>query len=144
MSSIRYLKPLIDDVFNANFVNCHFDENVFLPLEGDKSIPKEWQDITWNVSSLSHPNPYTRQCELKVQRIVHFQRLENQLPNVFTNTKKVTKSLMSIVNTPTLIDIPLRKLENVMASKSKTHLKHDKPISSKDIIPKKKKTINNI
>ena len=51
---------------------------------------------------------------------------------------------MSIVNTPTLIDIPLRKLENVMASKSKTHLKHDKPISSKDIIPKKKKTINNI
>ena len=77
MSSIRYLKPLIDDVFNANFVNCHFDENVFPPLEGDKSIPKEWQDITWNVSSLSHPNPYTRQCELKVQRIVHFQRLEN-------------------------------------------------------------------
>ena len=46
---------------------------------------------------------------------------------------------MSIVNTPTLIDIPLRKLENVMASKSKTHLKHGKPIGSKDIIPKKKK-----
>ncbi|KAL6316886.1 hypothetical protein AAG906_023541 [Vitis piasezkii] len=44
-------------------LDCHFDENVFLPLRGDK--PKEWLDITWYVPSLSHLDSCTRQCELE-------------------------------------------------------------------------------
>ena len=59
-SIIRYLEPFTSDVYTAHFANCHFDENVFLSLEEGKSIPKEWRDITWYVSSLSHLDPHTR------------------------------------------------------------------------------------
>ena len=41
-SIIKYLKPLTGEVFTTRFANCHFDENVFLPLGGGKPIPKEW------------------------------------------------------------------------------------------------------
>ena len=40
-SIIRYLEPLIGDVFTSRFANFHFDENVFPPLGKDKSISKE-------------------------------------------------------------------------------------------------------
>ena len=33
-SIIRYLKPLIGDVFTTCFIDCHFNENVFSPLGG--------------------------------------------------------------------------------------------------------------
>ena len=36
-SIIRYLEPVTGDVFTARFADCHFDENVFQPLGGDKS-----------------------------------------------------------------------------------------------------------
>ena len=125
------------DVFTAHFIDCHFDENVFLPLGGDK--PKEWLDITWYVPSLSHLDPCTRQCELEIQRIVHLQGLANQLPDVFTDIKKVTKSHVPVVNASTRIDVPEGQLENVIANESKTRLKHGRPIGSKDLIPRKRK-----
>ena len=40
-SIIRYIEPLIDDVFTARFADCHFNESVFLSLGEEKSIPKE-------------------------------------------------------------------------------------------------------
>ena len=40
-SIIRYLEPLIDNVFTARFADCHFNESVFLSLGVEKSIPKE-------------------------------------------------------------------------------------------------------
>ena len=40
LSIIRYLEPLTGDVFKARFVDCHFNETVFPPLGGEKSIPK--------------------------------------------------------------------------------------------------------
>ena len=39
-SIIRYLEPLTGDVFTARFADCHFNENVFSLLGGEKSIPK--------------------------------------------------------------------------------------------------------
>ena len=107
--------------FAAHFADCHFDENVFPLLGEDKS--KEWWDITWYVPSLSYLDPCTRQCELGVQRIVHLQGLANQLPDTFTDIKKVTKSHMPVVNAPTYIDVPEGQLENVIANESKTRLK---------------------
>ena len=63
---------------------------------------------------MSHLDPCTRQCELEVQRIVHLQGLANQLPDVFTNIKKVTKSHMSVVNAPAHIVVPEGQLKNVI------------------------------
>ena len=57
-SIIRYLEPLTDDVFIACFADCHFNENNFPSLRREKSIPQEWQEITWNTSTMSHLNPH--------------------------------------------------------------------------------------
>ena len=135
-SIICYLEPVTGDVFTTRFAYYHFDENVFPPLRGDKS--KEWRDITWYVPFLSHFDPCTRQCELEVQRIVHLQGLANQLPDAFTDIKKVTKSHVLVVNASTHIDVPEGKLENAMENESKTRLKRGRPIDSKDLIPRKK------
>ena len=40
-SIIRYLEPLTEDVFIARFTDCHFNENVFPPLGGEKLVPGE-------------------------------------------------------------------------------------------------------
>ena len=40
-SIINYIEPLTGEVFTTRFANCHFDENLFPPLGGDKLIPKE-------------------------------------------------------------------------------------------------------
>ena len=104
-SIIRCLEPSIGDVFIACFVDCHFNENLFPPLGREKSVPKERREITWNAYIMSHFDPRTNQSELEVQRINHFQNLANQLPDAFTDTKKVTKSHVPTVNTPTRIDV---------------------------------------
>ncbi|RVW60155.1 hypothetical protein CK203_092317 [Vitis vinifera] len=59
----------------------------------------------------------------EVQRIVHLQGLANQLPDAFTDIKKVTKSHVLAVNAPARIDVPKGQLENVIANESKTRLK---------------------
>ena len=38
-SIINYIELVIDEVFTTRFTNCHFNEYVFPPLEGEKSIP---------------------------------------------------------------------------------------------------------
>ena len=46
LSIIRYLEPLTGDVFIARFADYHFNESVFPPLGGEKSVPKERREIT--------------------------------------------------------------------------------------------------
>ena len=89
---------------------------------------------------MTHLNPRTNQCELKVQRIIHLQNLANQLPNVFIDTKKVTKSHILTANTPAWIDVLVRQLTN----ESKIHLKRGRPVGSKDVTPRKRRTQENL
>ena len=85
-SIIRYLEPLTGDIFTARFADCQFNEVVF-PTLGEKK--KEGKmDISWNEPSLLHLDPYTKQCKLEVQKIVHLQAIANQLPDAFTDTKE--------------------------------------------------------
>ena len=58
-----------------------------------------------NASTLSHFDHCKNQCELLVQKIIHLKHLANQLPDAFTDTKKVTKSHISAANTQTPIDV---------------------------------------
>ena len=109
---------------------------VFLPLGGEKSVSEERQEITWNASTMSHFDSRTNQCELEVQRIIHLQNLANQLPDVFIDTKKMTKLHIPAANTPARIDVPEKKLANG----SKIHLKRERPIGSKDITPQNRRT----
>ena len=85
---------------------------------------------------MSHFDPHTNQCELEVQRIIHFQNLANQLPNAFMDTKKVTKSHIPTANTLAEINVP----EGQLVNESKICLKRGRPIGSKDITPRKRRT----
>ena len=108
----RYLEPSKGDVFTTRFADCHFNENLFPPLGGEKSVPEERREITWNVSVMSHFDLRTNQSESEVQRIIHLQNLANQLPDAFTDTKKVTKSHVLAANTSAQIDVPKGPLAN--------------------------------
>ena len=64
-----------------------------------------------------HLDPYNKSWEENVKKIVHLQDLANQLPDSFTDLKKVTKSHVPAVNVPARIEI--LKLNDV-ASTSNT------------------------
>ena len=83
---------------------------------------------------MSHFDPRTNLSELEVQRIIHLQKLANQLPDAFIDTKKVTKSHVPAANTPTRIDV----LEGKLANESQKHLNHGRPFDSKDTTPKRR------
>ena len=139
LSIIRYLEPLTGDVFKALLEDFYFNETIFPPLGGEKSLPEARREITWNVSTLSHLDPRTNQCELEVQKIIHLQGIANQLPDVFTDNKKIVKSHIPTANTPARIEVPVEKLVNTAANESKPHLKRGRPIGVKDKIPRKRK-----
>ena len=114
-------------------------KKIFPPLGGDKPIPEEWREISWNESSLSHLDPRTKQSELEVQKIIHLQGLVNQLPDAFIDSTKVIKSHIMTANIPARIEIPTGKLQSSMTNEPKPQLKRGRPLGSKDTIPRKRK-----
>ncbi|XP_062075578.1 uncharacterized protein LOC133779659 [Humulus lupulus] len=126
------------DIFTTRFVDCHFDETVFPALGGGEKKHLEKQ-ITWNAQLLSQFYPRTSQCELEVQRIIHSQNIANQLPNAFTDPKKITKSHVLAENASIRIEVPAGRYAN----ESKACLKHGRPVGSKDKNPRKRKGANN-
>ena len=85
---------------------------------------------------MTHLDPRTTQCELEVQRIIHLQNLANQLPDAFIDTKKVTKSYILATNTPARIDVLIGQL----TYESKIRMKRGKPVGSKDVTHRKRRT----
>ena len=61
------------------------------------------------------------------------------MPDAFTDTKRVTKSYITAVNTPTQIEILKGQSENEVTNESKTRLKCGRPISFKDKNSRKRK-----
>ncbi|KAJ9556107.1 LOW QUALITY PROTEIN: hypothetical protein OSB04_010721 [Centaurea solstitialis] len=115
LSIITYLEPLKGDLFTARFADCP-------ALGGGTKQLENQNEISWN--ELSYLDPQTKQCELKVQKII--QLLANQLPDTFTDLKKVTKSHVPAANAPIKIN------------------KRGRPLDSKDKNPRKKKGANHL
>ena len=67
------------------------------------------------------------------------QGITNQLPDVFTDSKKIVKSHIPAANIPARIEVPEGKLINITANESKAHLKQGRPIGAKDKIPGRRK-----
>jgi hypothetical protein len=105
-SIIKYLEPLIGDLFTAWFADSIFDEKHFSSLEGDFKYQKECREINWNIQSVPDTNPCTTETKLQVKKIIHLQRLANELPDAFTNYKGVTKSFIPARNAPERVDVP--------------------------------------
>jgi hypothetical protein len=133
-SIIKYLEPLTGDLFTAHFADSIFDEEHFPALGGDFKYQKECQEINWNTQSVPGYDPRTTETELQVQKIIHLQRLANELPDAFTNYKGVTKSF-----------IPARNaLERVEASSKTTQLLERRSMVNKRYsVAKKQRTIEN-
>ena len=92
--------------------------------------------------SLFHIDPYSSTCEQEVQKIIHLQKIANQMPDAFTNLKRITKSDIPAENVPIRIDVPKEPSTSVIANESKTHLKRGRPLRSKDQNPRKIERLN--
>ena len=116
-SIIKYLKPMIGDIFTAMFADCYFDELVYPTLGGEhKQLEKE---IDWNFLSRSHLDPRTNQYDQEIKKIIYLQNVSNQLPNAFTNLPRVTKSYVPAANAPVRVDVPIGQ---VVKTKSLNHV----------------------
>ena len=69
--------------------------------------------------------------------IIILQRLTYELPDSFTDHKKVIKSQVPAVNAPIKMDVPEGQYQT--ASESKERLKRERPIGSKYNNPLKRK-----
>ncbi|CAM8943865.1 unnamed protein product [Rhodiola kirilowii] len=65
--------------------------------------------------------------------------MANQLPDAFTDTKRVTKTHISAENAPVQIEIPKGKPENKVNHEITTRLKRGRPPGSKNKNPRKRK-----
>uniref|UniRef100_A0A2N9HZ23 Reverse transcriptase Ty1/copia-type domain-containing protein n=1 Tax=Fagus sylvatica TaxID=28930 RepID=A0A2N9HZ23_FAGSY len=72
-------------------------------------------------------------------KIDHLIGIANQLPDVFTDSKKIVKSHIPTANNPARIEVPEGQLINIAANESKTRLKRGRPVGAKDKIPRKRK-----
>ncbi|GKD00598.1 putative RNA-directed DNA polymerase [Tanacetum coccineum] len=131
-SIIRYIKPLTSDLFITRFADCHFDEAVFSELGGVKKIQEK--DVIWCKPSLLYLDPRIKQCETEVQKIMHLQEIANQLPNAFTDIKRVTKSHIPAANASARVEIPNKQAGDNIAQESQKRLKRGRPIGSKEKI----------
>ncbi|GKB16661.1 disease resistance CC-NBS-LRR class family protein [Tanacetum coccineum] len=136
-SIIRYIEPLIGDLFTACFVDCHFDEAVFPESGGVKK--NQETNVTWCEHSLLYMDPRTKLGETEVQKILHLQEIANQLPDAFTDIKRVTKSHIPAANAPAQFEIPNKQVGDNIAQESQKRLKRGRPIGSKDKNPHKRK-----
>ncbi|CAM8877350.1 unnamed protein product [Rhodiola kirilowii] len=137
LSIVKFLEPQTGNICTARFTDCVFDEENFPPLGGERN-PFE-KEITWFVPTLLHLDPYTKDCEGRVQRILHLQEMANQLPDAFTDTKRVTKSHIPAENAPVQIEISKGKPENKVTHEITTRLKRGRPPGSKNKNPRKRK-----
>ena len=74
---------------------------------------------------------------------MHLQAIANQLPDAFTDTKRVTKSYIPAANAPASIEISEIKSEDKDTHESKTCQKRGKPVGSKDKNRRKRKGVDN-
>ena len=74
---------------------------------------------------------------------MHLQEIANQLPDAFTDMKRVTKSYIPAVNAPARIEIPKGQPENEVTHESKTRLKRvDQSVPKIKILEKEKEQIS--
>lgn len=107
---IKYIEPLTCDLFTAWFIDRHFDESHFSTIEGGKDQPKKKikdqpkKEINWRIT-LDVLDPRTKDSELEVQKIIRLQRIVNQLPDAFNDSRRVTKSHIPTENVLVKIDV---------------------------------------
>jgi hypothetical protein len=86
------MEPLIEDLFTARYADCIFNEDHFLTLGRDYMYHSECQKINWDDKFILSSDSRTKETKLLVQKIINLQNIINNLPDIFTDYKGVTKS----------------------------------------------------
>jgi len=132
-SIIKYLEPMTGDLHMARYADCVFDEDQFPALGGDRH-PEECREIEWNASGMQSLDPRTSESELEVQRIIHLQGLANELPDAFTDHKRVTRSHIPAVNAPERVQVPLKATNSTVSPNPR---KRERPPGAQDKVPRR-------
>ena len=80
-------------------------------------------------------DPHTSESELKVQRIIHLQNLAIELPDAFTDHKKVTRSHIPAVNAPERVQVPQKALNSTISAPNPR--KRGRPPGAQDKVPRR-------
>jgi hypothetical protein len=107
-SILKYLEPLMSDLFTTRFADCIFNEDHFLALGGDNKFITDGWEINWDDKSILSSDSRTKKIELQVQKIIELQQIASNLPDALTNCKSVTKSLNPAVNAPCRVKVPIK------------------------------------
>jgi hypothetical protein len=86
------LEPLTEDLFTARYADCIFNEDHFLTLGRDYKYHSKCQKINWDDKFILSSDSRTKETKLLVQKIINLQNIINNLPDIFTDYKGVTKS----------------------------------------------------
>jgi hypothetical protein len=69
-SILKYLEPLIGDLFTIRFVDCIFNRDYFTALGRDNKFINDGQEINWDDKSILSFDPHTKETELQVHKII--------------------------------------------------------------------------
>lgn len=72
---------------------------------------------------------------------MYFHNLANQLPGVFTDTRRVMKSYIPFENVPSRVVVPGEQTDGNKTNEPKVQLKRGRPAGSKDKNSRKKKKL---
>ena len=76
------------------------------------------------------------ESELEVQRIIHLQNLANELPDAFTDHKRVTRSHIPAVNAPERVQVPLKAANSTVSAPNPR--KRGRPPGAQDKVPRRR------
>ena len=124
---LKYLEPLIGDLFTTYFIDYQFDNAHFPTL-----IPfstKQCREISQKEDQLNSFDPRTSQSELDIKKIVQLQQTIAQLPDACTDVKGMTKSHIPSANTLERVVVLTNDEKSV---ELETRQKRGWPIGAKD------------
>jgi hypothetical protein len=130
-SIIMYLEPMTRDLHTARYADCVFNVDHFPALGGERH-PEECQEIEWNATGMRSLDPRTSESELEVRRIIHLQGLANELPDAFTDHKRVTRSHIPAVNAPERVQVPQKATNSIVSPNPR---KRGRPPGAQDKVP---------
>jgi hypothetical protein len=76
------------------------------------------QEIDWNVQGIPASYPCSQETEFQVLKIINLQHIANNLPDIFTDYKYITKSLVPARNVPERVEIPQKTTQPPKQKKS--------------------------
>jgi len=80
-------------------------------------------------------DPRTSESELEVWRIIHLQGLANELPDAFTDHKRVTRLHIPAVNAPERVQVPLKATNSIVSPNPR---KRGRPPGAHDKVPRRR------